>query len=119
MVYGTAEAVERFNLAFNAQDIDAVMEAMTADCCFESTAPAPDGVRYSGAEQVRAYWLKFFAANPGARFETEEMIVAGERCIVRWVYRKNKQGLPWHLRGVDLFRIRDGKVSEKLSYVKG
>ncbi len=24
-----------------------------------------------------------------------------------------------HVRGVDVFRVRDGKVAEKLSYVKG
>jgi hypothetical protein len=24
-----------------------------------------------------------------------------------------------HVRGVDMFRVRDGKVAEKLSYVKG
>ena len=24
-----------------------------------------------------------------------------------------------HVRGLDLFRVRDGKVAEKLSYVKG
>jgi ketosteroid isomerase-like protein len=28
-------------------------------------------------------------------------------------------GQPWHLRGVDVFRVRDGKVAEKLAYVKG
>jgi len=30
-----------------------------------------------------------------------------------------KDGAPVHIRGVDLFRVRDGKVAEKLSYVKG
>jgi hypothetical protein len=24
-----------------------------------------------------------------------------------------------HIRGIDLFKVRDGKVSEKLCYVKG
>ena len=115
----TLEAVEKFNKAFNAHDINAVMDAMTEDCIFESTTPAPDGIRYVGAEQVRSYWEKFFASSPDARFETEEIISIGDRCIVRWVYHKMKDGKPWHLRGVDIFRVRDGKVSEKLSYVKG
>lgn len=47
------------------------------------------------------------------------MIVTGDRCVVRWIYHKTKEGKPWHLRGVDVFKVRDGKVSEKLSYVKG
>jgi hypothetical protein len=30
-----------------------------------------------------------------------------------------KNGKPGRVRGVDVFRVRDGKVCEKLSYVKG
>jgi hypothetical protein len=30
----------------------------------------------------------------------------------------DKEG-PGSVRGVDVFRVRDGKVAEKLSYVKG
>jgi ketosteroid isomerase-like protein len=115
----TLAAVERFNVAFNNHDADAVMEAMTEDCIFENTAPPPDGRRYEGAKDVRAYWEKFFASNPDAHFEAEEMFASGDRCIVRWVYRKTKNGQPWHLRGVDIFKVRNGKVAEKLSYVKG
>lgn len=115
----TLAAVERFNAAFNNHDVDAVMNAMTDDCIFENTNPVPDGARLVGAVAVRAYWEKFFSSNPDATFETEEIIVAEDRCIVRWIYRKTKEGKPWHLRGIDVFKVRDGKVLEKLSYVKG
>jgi ketosteroid isomerase-like protein len=115
----TLAAVERFNAAFNRHDVDAVMNAMTEDCIFENTNPAPDGTRLVGAEAVRTYWQKFFTSNPDALFETEEAFVSGDRCVVRWVYRKTKEGKPWHLRGVDIFKVRNGKVSEKLAYVKG
>jgi len=30
-----------------------------------------------------------------------------------------KHGEPWHLRGVDVFTVRDGKVAAKLAYVTG
>jgi len=115
----TIAVVERFNSAFNRHDVNAVMDAMTEDCLFENTSPAPDGTRVQGAVSVRAYWEKFFANNPDAYFEAEEIFVAGDRCVVRWVYRKTKEGKPWHLRGVDVFKVRDGKVAEKLAYVKG
>lgn len=115
----TRAAVERFNEAFNRHDVEGVMNLMTDDCIFENTNPPPDGARLVGAAAVRAYWQKFFASNPDAHFEAEDLIVAGDRCVVRWIYRKTKDGKPWHLRGVDVFRVRDGKVSEKLSYVKG
>lgn len=115
----TRAVIERFNEAFNRHDVDGVMNMMTSDCIFENTNPTPDGARLVGAVEVRAYWQKFFAANPDARFEVEDMIVAGDRCVVRWIYHKTKEEKPWHLRGVDVFKVRDGKVSEKLSYVKG
>jgi len=30
-----------------------------------------------------------------------------------------KEGKRGHVRGADIFRVRDGRVAEKLSYVKG
>jgi len=115
----TLAAVDKFNAAINNHDINAVMNAMTDDCVFDNTNPPPDGNRFVGAAAVRAFWEKFFASNPDAAFETEEKFATGDRCVVRWVYRKTKEGKPWHLRGVDVFKIRNGKVAEKIAYVKG
>ena len=115
----TRETIDRFNEAFNRHDVDAVMALMTDDCVFESTNP-PDGVRAEGQEAVRACWEDFFRASPSARFDAEEMIVAGDRCTVRWRYDwTNADGSAAHIRGVDVFRVRGGKVAEKLAYVKG
>ena len=116
---GTAEAVDRFNQAFNEHDVDAVMAAMTDDCVFENTSP-PNGHRYEGQEQVRAAWEEFFAASPDAHFEGEDVIVDGDRCVVQWIYTwTNDDGTASSLRGVDVLRVRDGKVAEKFAYVKG
>ena len=91
------------------------MALMTEDVLFENTFPAPDGTRYEGQAAVRRFWEQFFAGSPQARFETEDMFVADDRCAVR---RRYSWG-DGHIRGVDIFRVRDGKVAEKLSYVKG
>lgn len=115
----TLSAVERFNAAFNRHDVDAVMASMTPDCVFENTRPPPDGERFEGAADVRRFWERFFERSPQARFEVEEIWAAGDRCVVRWVYHWVREGAPGHVRGVDLFRVRDGRVAEKLSYVKG
>jgi ketosteroid isomerase-like protein len=111
----TLEAVARFSAAFDRQDVDGVMSAMSEDCVFDNTGPAPDGERYEGATAVRAFWDQFFRANPEARFETEEQFAAGDRCVVRWRYEWGTG----HVRGIDVFRVRDGLVTEKLCYVKG
>jgi hypothetical protein len=48
------------------------------------------------------------------------MFAVDDRCTVRWLYRwTGPDGTPGHVRGVDVFRVRDGKVAEKLAYVKG
>lgn len=115
----TLAAVERFNEAFDRHDVDAVMEAMTEDCVFDGTRPPPDGERIEGQEAVRAFWTAFFERSPQARFDAEEVFACGDRCVVRWRYSWVRDGTPGHVRGVDLFRVRDGRVAEKLSYVKG
>ena len=115
----TLAAVDRFNDAFNRHDVDAVMAAMTDDCVFESTSP-PAGERHTGQDAVRRAWEGFFASSPTAHFDGEEVIVTGDRCIVRWIYTwKNDDGTDGSIHGVDVIKVRDGKVAEKLAYVKG
>jgi uncharacterized protein (TIGR02246 family) len=113
----TRATVDRFNDAFNRHDVDAVMAAMTDDCVFESTSP-PHGERVVGHDAVRAFWEQFFTASPSSRFDAEEVIVAGDRCTVRWVHVWAGDE-PGSVRGVDVITVRDGKVAEKLAYVKG
>lgn len=113
----TRSVIRDFNDAFNRQDLEAVAALLTDDTVFEDTSPQPDGRRLEGKAAVTAFWREWFQKNPGARFEAEETIVCGNRAIVRWVYRKVRNGQPWHLRGVDVFTVRGGKVAAKLAYV--
>ena len=115
----TRTTIDRFNEAFNRHDIDALAALLTENTIFEDTSPAPDGRRIEGKAAVVEFWRAWFERNPDARFEAEEVIVSGSRAVVPWVYRKMRNGQPWHLRGVDLFTVRDGKVAAKLAYVKG
>jgi ketosteroid isomerase-like protein len=115
----TIAAIERFNVAFNNHDVDGVMAAMTDDCVFESTGPQPDGSRFEGQAAVREVWEGFFDSSPSAHFDAEEVIVTGDKCVVRWVYTWTDGDSPGSVRGVDVITVRDGKVAEKLAYVKG
>jgi ketosteroid isomerase-like protein len=115
----TRTTVGSFNEAFNRHDADELAAFLTEDTVFEDTSPAPDGRRIDGKVAVFEFWRGWFVRNPNARFEAEEVIVSGSRATVLWVYRKMRNGQPWHLRGVDVFTVRDGKVAAKLAYVKG
>jgi ketosteroid isomerase-like protein len=115
----TRTVIDRFNDAFNRHDADSVAELLTDDTVFEDTSPQPDGRRIEGKAAVVAFWREWFARNMDAVFEAEDTIVCGDRAVVRWVYRKLRNGQPWHLRGVDVFTVRGDKVAAKLAYVKG
>ncbi|HEU0293375.1 MAG TPA: nuclear transport factor 2 family protein [Anaerolineales bacterium] len=113
--------VLEFNEAFNRHDVPGMMQLMTEDCVFENTDPAPDGTRYSGKEAVTRFWQDFFRESPKAHIEIEEVFGLGnQRCVMRWRYEwVDAAGQKGHVRGVDIFQVRDGFISEKLSYVKG
>jgi ketosteroid isomerase-like protein len=116
----TVEVINQFNDAFHRHDVQAVMALMTDDCIFENTYPAPDGERLEGQEAVRRFWEEFFRSSPDSVFRSEEMIAHQDRCVIRWRYDwTNPDGSLGHVRGVDVLRVRDGKVAEKLAYVKG
>ncbi len=113
-------ALARFSAAFGSGDVDAIMALMTDDCVFESTGPAPDGERREGAGAVRAVWEQLFGETREAAFIEEESFACGDRAVLRWRFEwLDDDGAPGHVRGVDLLRLRDGLVCEKLSYVKG
>jgi ketosteroid isomerase-like protein len=116
----TLKTIELFNEAINQHNLELTMELMTETCVFENTYPAPDGERFVGQTNVRAFWKEFFETSNKAHFEFEEIFASGERGFVRWLYRwENSDGTTGHIRGVDIFRVTAGKVAEKFSYVKG
>lgn len=112
-------AVTDFCAAFDRGDVEAVMALMTDDCIFESTYPAPDGERHVGQTAVRKYWVHFFATTEEPRFENEEMSASSDRVISRWRFSWGGGDAGGHVRGIDVYRVREGKVAEKLAYVKG
>jgi len=108
------EVVEEFGGRWAAHDLDAVLAMITDDCVFDATGPAPDGIRHLGRDPIRRAWQAIFEDDT-SRFDVEETFAAGDRVVQLWRYSWSDG----HVRGVDVFRVRDGKVAEKLSYVKG
>jgi len=92
---------------------------MSDDVILDGTTP-PDGERIEGIDAVRAFLEDVFRSAPNALVETEQIIEAGDRCIVlcRYIFDRNSPEAG-HVRSVDVYKVRDGKITEKLSYVKG
>ena len=109
-----------FNEALNRHDASGMMKLMSDDCIFENTDPAPDGTVYAGKEAVTQFWQDFFRESPNAHIEVEEAFGFGNRCVIQWRYEwVDTTGKKGHVRGVDIFELRDGLIHKKLSYVKG
>ncbi len=116
----TVRLVTAFNDALNARDVDRMMSLMTPDCVFENTYPPPDGTRYVGQAAVRGFWEQFMTESQEARFEIEEIFAHEGHCVMLWRYNwRDQAGTPGHIRGVDVYTVRDGLIAEKRSYVKG
>lgn len=112
--------VMALNDALNRRDVDALMACFADECLFENTYPPPDGARYAGQSQVRAFWEEFFASSTSARIETEELFACDDRCVMLWRYEwRDEAGEAGHIRGVDVYAFQGGKITQKLSYVKG
>jgi ketosteroid isomerase-like protein len=109
--------VLEFHEAFNRQDVEGMMRLVSDSCVYESAEAAPEGRRLTGKEATAQYWGQYFRASPGVRREIEEIVGLGMRCVVRW----RETGLgeeAGRVRGVDLFLVKEGAISEQYSYVK-
>jgi ketosteroid isomerase-like protein len=107
------DVVRRFQSAWDAHDLEATLGLVTDDCAFESARPGDRSDRIQGRDALRAAWAPGFAAGGGA-FEIEELFAAGDRAVQRWRYVNGDSVV----RGVDIFHVRDGRIAEKLGYVK-
>ena len=118
----TRQVVDQLIAAFNSRDANRMLAAMSEDVIFENTGPAPDGSRYTGKSEARAFWEQFFADSPNATIEIENLFVAEDRAVVTHRYtwaRQSGDDDPGYVRGATIFRVRDGKVVEMFPYVKG
>jgi ketosteroid isomerase-like protein len=117
----TLAVVTRFENGFDSRvrNVDALMADMTEDCVFEHVAPAAVSFgRHEGQAAVRAVWESIDEHFPGyTGMDIVEIIAAGDRAICRFVMRwKAEDGSDAALHGVDVITVRDGKISEKLTY---
>lgn len=108
--------VQAFNEAWNAGNLEAVLELTSDDCAYDSVRCGAVHERRVGRPALRAAWLPKFQA-PSGTFELDEAIVAGDRVVQPWTYRSPEPNAA-AVRGVDIFRVDDGRIVEKSGYVK-
>jgi ketosteroid isomerase-like protein len=108
----TATVIQQFNDAFQQQAPDKLVGIIADDCVMEGVGPAPDGNRWTGFDECLAGW-QALATDASSRFEVEHVDVDGERAVIRWRVHSDTP-----FRGVNLMRVRDGKIVEAFGYGK-
>jgi glutathione S-transferase len=116
-ILDTRVVIERFNSAFLRHEPALLDELVAEDCVLENTTPAPLGARYVGREACLSLW-RGIAQNRDAHFELEEVQVRGDHAQICWRYYWGASEAE-SVRGVNLMRVRAGKIVEGRGYVKG
>lgn len=112
----TREVLDLYNDAFRLHDPAFLDDLIADECVIEDSGPAPDGLRREGREACPARWSEL-AADRAVTFTPEAADSLGNLAVQPW-------GLQWgegdqdRVRGVNLIRIRDGRIVEARGYVK-
>ena len=116
----TVETLKQLVAAFNAHDLDAVMDFFADDCeLLMPRGPEPWGQRYVGKAEVRKGLATRFEGVPDVHYGNDEHWVSGNHGISRWTLTgTTKDGKKIEVRGCDLLEFRDGKIIRKDSYWK-
>ena len=112
----TRAVLDRYNEAFRVHDPTLLDGLIADDCVIEDTSPAPDGLRREGGRACLARWSEL-AENRALEFTPEAAEIHGDLAVQPWALRWG-DGENDRVRGVNLIRIRDGRIVEARGYVK-
>ena len=108
------DLIDRYNEAWNAQDVDSINHAHHPDVVFENHTA---GERVEGRDAVAAHIAKIFANWPDLRFRGRRLYVGGDFVVSEWTAsatHSDGRKLEWD--GIDVFPFRDGLIARKDVY---
>ncbi|HSV53905.1 MAG TPA: nuclear transport factor 2 family protein [Burkholderiaceae bacterium] len=105
--------IDRFNDAFQRHDPALLVDLIAPDCVLENTTPAPNGSRHVGGAACLALW-QGIASDREGRFDLEEVVLLQDHALIYWHYRHGASAT----RGINIMRVRDGRIVEGRGYVK-
>jgi len=108
-VAAVRKLIERYNAAWNAQDLDAIDELHHPEIVFQNHTADE---RAEGAAAVREHIAQIFRNNPTLRFATRSLYAGHGFAVCEWTASTGSK--EWD--GVDVFPLRDGKIARKDVY---
>lgn len=112
-----ADLVVRFTDAFNRDDLDGVMAFVAEDAVYDEF----NGTVNRGRAAIRAAFVPQFRGDYGTlRFHAEDLFVdpVAGKALIRWVCTLQTKRGPAGWRGLDILHVRNGLITEKLTYAK-
>jgi steroid delta-isomerase-like uncharacterized protein len=123
------EFIERYNAAWNAHDVDAILEMHAPDSVFENHTTGDVNV---GSDAIGEAIRAIFTVFPDLEFETRRQYVRDGLVVQEWTARgthlgkMNRAGLeveptgrPVEYRGIDVIPVENGLVARKDVYSDG
>src|SRR4029453_15267848 len=106
--------------AFNAHDLDAIMDFFADDCILEMPrGPEPWGQRFTGKAAVREGLASRFKGLPDVHYGDGRHWVSGNLGVSEWLLTGTRPDDEMvRVRGCDHWEFRDGKGIRKDSYWK-
>ena len=116
----SVETLRAIAAAFNAHDLDAIMEFFAEDCSLDMPrGPDPWGQRFTGKAAVREALATRFKGLPDVHYSDDRHWVSGTFGVSEWLLTGTRSGeVRVEVRGCDHWEFRDGKVTRKDSYWK-
>jgi steroid delta-isomerase-like uncharacterized protein len=118
--------IDRYNAAWNAHDVDAIVSMHTDDSVFENHVT---GDRNVGRDEIARAIGGIFSVFPDLSFETRRSYVRDDLVVQEWTARGTHEGTMTRsgievpptgrkveYKGMDVIPIRDGLVARKDVY---
>jgi len=106
--------------AFNAHNLDAIMEFFAEDCSLDMPrGPDQWGQRFVGKAAVREGLATRFKGLPDVHYSEDRHWGSGNMVVSEWLLTGTRAGGEHvRVRGCDHYEFRDGKVVRKDAYWK-
>ena len=121
--------IDRYNAAWNAHDVDAILSMHTDDSVFENHTTGDVNV---GKEAIGSAIRGIFSVFPDLSFEGRRTYIRDDLVVQEWMARGTQEGKMTRsgveveptgrkveYRGMDVIPIRDGLVARKDVYSDG
>jgi ketosteroid isomerase-like protein len=108
-----------FAAAWDARDVDRLMQHMTEDCVYLASVGPEPGRTYIGAAAVREGFRAMLAHDADGESRGGRIFIVGQLGVAEWSYLKSgSHGTIVEVRGCDILEFRGAKIARKDAFRK-